>query len=238
MIQPPAALLASLALFAAAGAASAQQTPRTEPAITVQGQGRVEARPDHAKLTAAVATRGATLEAATKAHRERAERAAEALRALKTSGIEIERSTFRLDEVRLPPPPGQPARREELEYRAVTTFELKTRELDKIDSVVSAVATTGLFEIRNLRFAIDDDNAALDGARRAAVADARRRAETYAQAAGTTLGAVVSISDTDLGHSREFAAAPLARSAQVIPPETLTVTAQVTITWRIGPGNP
>jgi uncharacterized protein YggE len=235
MTQPAAALLASFVLLAAAGAASAQ-TPRVEgnePVVTVQGHGRIEARPDHAKFSAAVTTRGAALEAATKSHRERAERAAEALRNLNSSGIEIERSTFRLEEVRLPPPPGQPLRRDDMEYRAVTTFELKTRELDKIDAAITAVAATGLFEVRNLRFAIDDDSGALDRARRDAVADARRRAETYAQAAGMTLGEVVRISDTEIHSPREFAAAPMARTVQVIPPDSLTIAANVTITWRM-----
>jgi uncharacterized protein YggE len=220
MTQPAAALLASFVLLAAAGAASAQ-TPRVEgnePVVTVQGHGRIEARPDHAKFSAAVTTRGAALEAATKSHRERAERAAEALRNLNSS---------------LPPPPGQPLRRDDMEYRAVTTFELKTHELDKIDAAITAVAATGLFEVRNLRFAIDDDSGALDRARRDAVADARRRAETYAQAAGMTLGEVVRISDTEIHSPREFAAAPMARTVQVIPPDSLTIAANVTITWRM-----
>ncbi len=234
MLQPATALLAALALFAAAGDASAQKFERSEPVITVQGQGRVEAKPDHAKFSAAVTSRGASLDAATKAHRERAERATEALRALRASGIEIERSTFRLDEVRLPPAPGQPPRRDEMEFQAVTTFELKTRDLDKIDAAIGAVAATGLFEVRNLHYAIDDDNPAVDAARREAVADARRRAETYAQAAGTALGEVIRISDTDMHTPPRFVAAPMARTAQVIPPEALTVTANVTMSWRIG----
>lgn len=235
MRKPVAALIA---LFAAASAAIAQPAPLREPSITVQGQGRVEARPDHAKLSAEVVTRGKTLEAATTAHRERAQRAAEALRGLKANGIEIERSTFRLDEDRRPMPPGPAPRREEPEYRAVTTFELKTTQLGQLDAVITEIAASGLFELRNLRFAIGERNPAIADARRAAVQDARDRAETYARAAGVKLGDILRIADTEMHGPREFgAAAPMMRSSvAVTPPEALTVTANVTMTWRIGSG--
>lgn len=228
---------ALIVLLAACGPSAAQPGPRLEPSLTVQGQGRVQAKPDHANLTAEVATRGKTLEAATAAHRERALRAANALRELKANGIAIERSTFRLDETRMAPPPGPAPRREEPEFRAVTTFELKTDQIDKIDAAITAIAATGLFELRNLRFGIGDKNPGIEAARKAAVADARERAQTYAQAAGVRLGEIVRIEDTDARGPRELAlGAPMMRSVQVTPPEALTVTAQVTITWRIGAG--
>jgi len=227
-----------VALLAAGSTVLAQPAPRFEPSVTVQGQGRVQARPDHANLTADVVTRGKTLEAATAAHRERAQRAAEALRGLKANGIEIERSTFRLDEDRRPLPPGPAPRREEPEYRAVTTFELKTTQLGQLDAAISAIAGTGLFELRNLRFAIGERNPAIAEARRAAVQGARERAETYVQAAGVKLGDILRIADTEMHGPREFAAsAPMMRSSvAVTPPEALTVTANVTMTWRIGGG--
>ena len=233
MRKPVAAVIA---LLAAATGALAQPAARSEPSVTVQGQGRVLARPDHANLTADVVTRGKTLEAATTAHRERAQRAAEALRGLKASGIEIERSTFRLDEDRRPLPPGPGPRREDPEYRAVTTFELKTTQLGQLDAAISAIAGTGLFELRNLRFAIGERNPAIAEARRAAVQDARERAETYAQAAGVKLGDILRIADTEMHGPREFAAsAPMMRSSvAVTPPEALTVSANVMMTWRIG----
>lgn len=228
-------IAAALALMTAATAALAQPGPPREPSITVQGQGRVQAKPDYAALTVEVSTRGQTLQAATAAHRERAQRAAEALRKLQGSGIEIERSTFRLDEERRPVPPGPQPRREEPEFRAVTAFELKARQIDKLDAAISEIAGTGLFELRGLRFVIDDRNPGIDAARKAAVENARRRAATYAEAAGVKLGDILRIEDTEPRFPREVAAAPMRASVGVTPPEALTVTANVTMSWRIGP---
>ena len=226
-------VIAVLAALAAANIAVAQPAGPAEPSITVQGHGRVEAKPDYAALTADVSARAATLEAATAAHRERASRASEALRRLQANGIQVDRSTFRLDEDRRPPAPPAP-RRDETEFRAVTSFELKAMQLDKLDAVIAEMAATGLFEVRGLRFAIDDRNPGIDSARRAAVDDARRRAETYAQAVNVRLGSIVRIEDTEPRMPREVMAAPAMRSAAVVPPEALTVTSNVTITWRLG----
>jgi uncharacterized protein YggE len=203
--------------------------------LTVRGQGRVQVAPDHANLTAEVVTRGKSPDAATAAHRERASRAVSTLRDMKTGGVEIERSLFRLNEVRVPTAPAATAGRSETEYRAITTFELKLTRLDAVDRAITAIATTGLFEVRNLRFGIDERNPGMNAARRNAVDDARERAQVYAQAAGVQLGDIVKIEDTELRGPREFVAeAPLMRSVQVIPPETLTLSASVSMTWRIG----
>ncbi len=225
---------AFLALCVACSTASAQQTSRVS-TISVQGEGRVDTMPDHARLTAEVVTRGKTLEAATAAHRERATKADGMLRGLENDGLKIERALFRLDQSRLPAPPGQ--KQPEPEYEAVTSFTLKTDRVASIDQLVTAIADSGLFEIQNLNFGIDEKNPAIAAARRDAVTDARERARTYAEAAGQQLGEVLEMSDNSARPMREMAApmALRASSMKVSPPDTLAVTATINITWRIVP---
>jgi uncharacterized protein YggE len=213
-------------------AASAQPAFDRGPTITVRGDGRAEAPPDIARLSADVVTKGRTLDAATTAHKERAAKAAAALRALEKDGLTIVQSNFRLDQVRQPLPPGQ---RPETEYQAATSFELKTKKLDAIDAVITAIADTGLFEMRNVRFGLDEKSDALDIARRDAVADAKARAKVYAEAAGVQLGEILEITDSEPRLLREMAAPMAARGMQVAPPENISVTATVTMTWRIRP---
>ena len=91
-----------------------------------------------------------------------------------------------------------------------------------------------LFQVRNLRFGLADNNPGANTTRKNALADARERAAAYAQAAGVQLGDIVKIEDTETQGPVLFAAkAPAIRSVEVIPPGNLTLTASATITWRI-----
>jgi uncharacterized protein YggE len=74
----------------------------------------------------------------------------------------------------------------------------------------------------------------LDDAREQAIADARRKAEIYAKAAGVTLGAPISISEGGSPAPIQFRkmAAPMAAAAPVAQgEETLAVT--VSVSWAI-----
>ena len=218
----------SLSATYSAFAQPAPSPPHERATITVQGEGKRAAEPDYAAISADVVTTAASLDAAQKTHRERAGKAAAALKAI--DGLKIESSTFRLDRVSQPAPAGQkPA----TEFRAVTSFSLKTKNVAATDEIVTKIAGTGLFEIHNLRFALDDDAKALDEARRNAVLDARHRAEIYAEAAGVKLGDIVEISDSERRFLMPMKQAGYARDMAVTPPETLDVNASVTMTWRI-----
>lgn len=232
-------IAAAFALPLLASFAAAQTAPERIPALTVRGDGEAQVPPDHARMTVEVTTTARSLEQATAQHRERADRALTALKGMAGNGIEIERSTFRLDQVRPQRVPENPPRPGDVEYRAVTTFELKSKKLDTIDAAVTAIAATGLFEVRNIRFGLDEKSKGMNDARRNAVEDARERAKVYAQAAGVQLGDIVEITDTEPRMFRPVAAEPMmaARNVPVIPPETLTLNAGVTITWRIKSGS-
>lgn len=235
-----AVIAAALACPLLISSAFAQPVPERILSLTVRGDGEAQVPPDHARLTVEVTSVARSLEQATAQHRERADRALTALKGMAGNGIEIERSNFRLDQVRPPRVPEQPPRPLDIEYRAVTTFELKTKKLSSIDAAVTAIAATGLFEVRGIRFGLDEKNAGLNDARRKAVEDARERANVYAKAAGVQLGDIVEITDTEPRMFRAVAAAPeamMARNVPVIPPETLTLNAGVTITWRIKSAN-
>jgi uncharacterized protein YggE len=228
-------LLIALMLAALSFPALAQNAAERIATITVNGDGRSEAPPDYAAITADVTTAASSLDAASKTHRARATRAADVLKGLAGKGLEIKSSTFRISNVTPHPVAGKPAPAPE--FRAVTSFSLKTRNVKDIDDIVTAIAATGLFEVRGVNFALDVRSKAVDAARRDAVADAKNRASVYAEAAGATLGDVLEISDSERGVPFMRAAAPMAaapeQKMQVMPPDALTATASVTITWRL-----
>ena len=92
----------------------------------------------------------------------------------------------------------------------------------------------GANEIGGINFVVSQASKLLDDAREKAIADARRKAEIYAKAAGVTLGEPLSISE-DGGPVPVFRAkmaAPMAAATPVAQgEETLSVT--VSVSWAI-----
>ena len=109
------------------------------------------------------------------------------------------------------------------------------RNLDLAGKVLSAATGAGANQLYGLRFEIEDPSPLQVEARRAAVADARQRAERLAQLAGVKLGPAQSITEIDGGGSGPmpmFAAAKLDSSAPVERGE-LTITSTVQIVYSL-----
>ncbi len=110
------------------------------------------------------------------------------------------------------------------------------RDVTKVASVIDTLVGAGANEIGGINFMVSQASKLLDDAREQAVADARRKAEIYAKAAGVTLGAPLSISEEGSPGPMPFrkmlggmaAAAPVAQGE-----ETLAIT--VTVSWAIKP---
>jgi uncharacterized protein len=226
-------LAVALILTTIAGAAHAQTTPTRDAFIAVAGEGHVNVAPEFAEFFADVVTRGDSLEAATRLHTDRAAKATAALRALAKHSVNVERSSFRLEQVRGPARPAE-KKQASLEYRATTTFSLKANQLAALNDVISSIAAAGVFEVRTVRYGIKDEERAIDDARRAAVKNARRQAEVYADAAGVKLAEILEIFDgvaQNLGSEASLRAAT--PNVQVSPPATIPFRAGINIKWRI-----
>jgi uncharacterized protein YggE len=103
--------------------------------------------------------------------------------------------------------------------------------------VIDTLVGAGANDIGGINFMVSQASKLLDDARTQAVADARRKAEIFAKAAGATLGAPLSISEEGAAPRpvfrakmvAEMAAAPVAQGE-----ETLSVT--VNVSWAIKAG--
>jgi len=224
-----AALIATMLV----GAAYAQTVPTRESFITVAGEGHVNVAPEFAEFFADVVTRGESLDAATKQHTDRTTKATVVLRGLAKYNVNVERSSFRLERSRST---RAGDKKQGFDYRAITTFSLKANQLASLNEVISAIAASGLFEVRTVRYGIKDEERAIDDARRAAVKNARRQAEVYTDAAGVKLGEILEIFDgvaQNLGSEASLRAAT--PNVQVSPPATIPFRAGINIKWRIVP---
>lgn len=178
-----------------AGAQQPQDQPRAEPQtrIVVTGEGSVSVPPDYAQVRGGVTTRGKTAKEATEAN---SKLMAAIVAALQNSGIEqkdIQTAEFSVAPVYAQPQPNSETKL--TGFRAANQVNVRIRQLDRLGEILDRLIAAGATDVGKVAFLHSDASKALDQARAAAVADARRKAEIYANAAGVRLGQVVSITE-------------------------------------------
>jgi uncharacterized protein YggE len=80
-------------------------------------------------------------------------------------------------------------------YRATNRVSVTLRDIAKIGDAIDALVASGANDIGGIGFSVSQSSKLLDAARAKALEDAHRKAAIYAQAAGVTLGAPLSISE-------------------------------------------
>jgi uncharacterized protein len=81
-------------------------------------------------------------------------------------------------------------------YWVNNSLAVTLRDLNQVGTALQAALDAGANTVNDLRFTIDNSEALQAEARALAVADARRRAETLAEAAGVKLGAALDIRES------------------------------------------
>ena len=237
-------------LSSAVSSASAQPVPadgRREPILTVLGKGRYERKPERARFQAVVLTGGKTIDDAVKSHEERATRASEILSGLRNEGLELEKSSFKIEERRV----ERPLKPEDLNsgkrrewytegFDAKTAFSIKSVALERLNAGVNKMAESGLFTIEAIKFEVIQERAALNEARRSAMLDALEQARAYSEPVNLTLAQIIAVTDGEAEPPDGQADLPSRRaqgrySIQILPPAVLEFTASVNVTWRIEP---
>jgi uncharacterized protein YggE len=225
----PAAVAATLL----ATPALAQTMP--PPAISVTGEANVSVAPDQAQIDGGVTSDARTAREASEANNAAMSKV---LLALKAAGIDGK--DYQTSRLSLQPQFATQSKASErpgiVSFRASNRVMVRIRDVAKVASVIDALVTAGANEIGGINFTVTQASKHLDEAREKAIADARRKAEIYARAAGVTLGEPISISEegAPVPMFRGKMAAPMAAGAQVAPgEETLSVT--VSVSWAIKP---
>jgi uncharacterized protein len=195
---PRIGLLAAFGLFAP-GVAYAQQPsqPASEARIVVSGEGSVSVAPDYALLRSGVTSRAKTVKEAVDAN---SKLMAAVIAALKDAGIadkDIQTSRFSIQPVYAPQEPRTEPRL--TGYSVSNQVTVTIREIGKVGDVLDRAIAAGATDAGNIAFLVSDPSKALDQAREAAVADARRKAEVYAKASGVRLGRVEWITEEAVG---------------------------------------
>jgi len=212
-----------------AAPALAQTVP--PPAIAVTGEATVSVPPDQAQIDG-----GVTSDAKTAREASDANNAAMGKVLLALKGAGIEEKDYQTSRLSLQPQyaPNRAGPSPIVGYRASNRVTIRLRDVTKLANVIDVLAGAGANDIGGIHFMVAQASKHLDEAREKAIADARRKAEIYARAAGVTLGEPISISEEGAPTPlfRGKTAAPMAAGAPVAQgEETLAVT--VHVSWAI-----
>ncbi len=245
-------LAASSFAFAFYYLVSARETARSHVSIqqiAVSGEGKVTAKPDIATVSASVVTQAARVADAQAQNSAKSNRVMDFLKSkgieekdIKTTGYFISPQydysspcPIMLGSTPVRCPSGTP---HIASYEVRHTIEIKIRDLAKADDVLAGVVSAGANEVGNLQFGIDDETGIRAAARKAAIDDAKKKADILASGLGIRLKRIVSFSESGEGApiyplmARGMAVESAAAPAPQVAPGEQEVRSAVTITYE------
>ena len=232
---------AALALAALPFAAAAQvPAPEAPPFIQVTGSADVKVRPDRARLNFAVVTEGPTAAEAASQNATQMAAVNAALRATGAAGLVIETWGYSLQPryARVTSPDTPPRI---IGYQATNNVRATVDDVTVVGRLIDAGIGAGSNQVTSLQFEARDTEVPRTEALRRAVQNARSQAETMAAALGVPLGPALEVHG---GYDMPRPPIPYMANARMameqaivdtpIEPGEQTVTAQVTIKYRLG----
>jgi uncharacterized protein len=182
------AALAAAAILVAPYAQAQQPPAQAEARVIVVGEGSVQVAPDYAQIRGGVTTKGKTVKEATDANSKLMAAVTAALLNAGIAQADIQTAQFSIQPVYAPPQPQ--AEPKLVGYNVSNQVTVTVRALGKVSEILDRMVDAGVTDVGNMAFLHSDPAKSLDQAREAAVADARRKAELYAHAAGFALDRV------------------------------------------------
>jgi uncharacterized protein YggE len=206
----------------------------TVPTIVVTETASVQAKPDRASVSVSVAIFDIDVAEAISKNNEITEQVLAAVKEMQIEERDISTASFNVREDRS-------TRRGSQGFLVTNRISVRIRDITKAGEVLSAMFSAGANEGGQIRFSVTPNKERNQKLRRAAVEQARERAEGLAEAAGTRLGRVVNIRDNARSVERRM---PM-NNLQVVPMSFRSISAipialgehdlgySVTVTWEL-----
>jgi hypothetical protein len=225
---------------AASVPARAQQPPASPPPvplarIIVTGSGSVTVAPDYAEIASGVTSQARTAKEASDAN---AKVMAALNAAIKADGVatdDIQTLRFSVSPVYGPPQQNAPPKL--VGFSVANELAIKVRQIGKVGAILDSLIQAGATDSGSVQFLHSNMSRALDQARQAALADARRKASLYAQSAGLKLGDVAWVTEVpSYGSTMPMAGRAYAAAAPVpISAGADTLNVQITVGFEAAP---
>lgn len=215
-------------LIVSLGILLAPATHAAERLITVIGQATVSVAPDTAIMRIGVTSHGASAREASDAN---AKQMTAVMNAIKNSGVNAR--DLQTSQLSIQPQydAGKPGPARLLGFQVTNQLTVKVHDIEKVPAVLDRAIAAGANEMSGIEFVVSEQSKLLDQARDEAIADARRKAELYAKAAGAKLGRVVSISEEGAPAPPHPVATMRAAAVPVAPGEQ-TLRATVSVSYE------
>jgi uncharacterized protein YggE len=234
-------LLAGLLLAGCNGTTTVVSAPSGyQTGLTVNGRGEISLAPDVAYVTIGVHTQASDVAAAVG---QNADQVASVMAALADMGVaqeDMQTSNFSLytgDEY----DPSSGMLTGNKTYTVDNTVNVTVRDLANMGQLLDGAISAGANSIWGVTFDVDDKSAAADEARDLALEEAIAEAQALAEAAGVSLGDILTISYSDSGSyyyppyygMGGGGGAAMESAATSIVPGLITVSAEVVISYQI-----
>jgi uncharacterized protein YggE len=157
--------------------------------VTVVGHGEVKGAPDTATVQIGVETEAATAKDAQAQNSAQAQAVQDQLTKLGVDAKDLQTSNFSIN-----PTYGTDGR-QVTGYRVSNMVTVKIRQLDQAGTLLDQVVQAGANSVYGVSFSVENPEALLDQARKAAIENAKARATQLAGASGSAIGDVLVISE-------------------------------------------
>jgi uncharacterized protein len=228
-----AALCAATTLLAAPALAQSDFPP----AISLTGEASISVPPDRAEIDAGVTSDAKTAREASEANNTAMAKVLTALKATDIDAKDVQTSRLSLQPQYSASVSGRPGPTSIIGYRASNRVSVRLKDVAKVAGVIDTLVAAGANDIGNINFMVSNASKLLDDAREKALADARRKAEIYAKAAGVTLGQPLSISEggapSPVFHAKMAMPVAMAGTPTPIAQGEETLSVSVSVTWAI-----
>jgi uncharacterized protein len=231
--------LAFASLFALAPLQAFPALAHDEPdrrTISLSASGAVKTTPDQVDISTGVSTEAKTAREALDGNTEAMSKIIEALKAEGIDAKDIQTVNFSVGPVYDNRPMDKPTPPEVVGYRVTNQVRITLHDIKKLGGILDKVVSLGSNQIDSIEFGVDEPEALKDEARKLAVKNVTDDAKIYAEAAGVSLGQIVSIAEEESSYQPRYA--PMAASmdsAKAVPIEagTASVEVRVRITWEL-----
>jgi uncharacterized protein YggE len=226
----------------AAAQTPAQPAPPHEALLTVGGDGTIERAPDLARLTVQIITNDDNPTVSSSQNNDHFNVLKAKLAGIGITGDDVRTYGYDVSFIPHPPknlPPDQ--RQPRYGYITTRTVQITIAPIENAGKAIDAASAAGVTSVGGLNYELKDQASAYQAALAAAMADAKRTAQTLSTAGGFALGGLMRVSSLQDSAVRPLgqpmfraAAAPMASTPTDLGSSgPISVTAHVTVSYEI-----